>query len=121
MKILSTNTIKMPKSLAEITDYGQEAVADTAGMTTQQVQSIWSAIEQLYKTGNHPMISLCLRRKGQIVLNRSIGYSHLADHQSGQSQIAKVDTPVCLFSATKLVTAMLVLSLIHISEPTRPY
>lgn len=108
MKILSTNTVKVPRDLSTITDCGHEDALDLTGMNTKQVQHIWSSVENLYKTGNHPMISMCLRRQGKIVLNRSIGYRQLGDGKSSQHQVATVDTPVCLFSATKLVTAMLV-------------
>lgn len=109
MKILSTNTINVPKNLSSITDIGREDSAVLAGMSSKQVQHIWSAVENLYQTGNHPMISLCLRRQGKIILNRSIGYAELESFsQTAEKRIAKVDTPVCLFSATKLVTAMLV-------------
>ena len=108
MKFLSTNTIRIPKDLQSISDVGVESQAALAGMTSKQVQHIWSSVESLYKTGNHPMISLCLRRQGKVVLNRSIGYSSLGDGRSTEHQIANVNTPVCLFSATKLVTAMLV-------------
>lgn len=108
MKILSTNTIRVPKDLSTITDIGNEEDAALAGMTSTQVNTIWNTVEGLFKTGNHPMISLCLRRQGKIVLNRSIGYAQLAEGSQIESKIANVNTPVCLFSATKLVTAMLV-------------
>ena len=109
MKILSTNTFTVPKDLSVITDYGVEQPAEMGGMSVKQIDKIWSAVQNLYKTGNHPMISMCLRRQGEVLLNRSIGYARGLNADEGiDQQIATVDTPVCLFSATKLVTAMLI-------------
>lgn len=112
MKIFSTNTIKVPHDIASVTRIGGgEVAAELAGMTPAQVDYIWHAIESLYRTGNHPMLSICLRRKGQIVLNRTIGHARgngPDDSIDTPKVIATPDTPVCLFSASKAVTAMLV-------------
>ena len=51
----------------------------------------------------NPAISLCLRRRGEVVMDRSIGY-----RTTGSTELMTPDTPVCLFSASKAVTAMLV-------------
>lgn len=79
-------------------------------MTEQQIAKIWHSVESLYRTGNHPMISMCLRRKGKILINRSIGYSrgNSAEGLAADAVIASPDTPVCLFSASKIVNAILV-------------
>ncbi len=111
MKIFSTNTVAVPQDLNALMDIGVEETAELAGMTDKQVQRIWSAIEGLYKTGNHPQISLCLRRQGRIVLNRSLGYAQgngPEDDAGSGKKFAKVTTPVCLFSASKMITAMLI-------------
>ncbi len=112
MKIFSTNTIKVPHDIASVTRIGGgEVAAELAGMTPAQVDHIWHAVESLYRTGNHPMLSICLRRKGQIVLNRTIGHARgngPDDTVDTPKLIATPDTPVCLFSASKAVTAMLV-------------
>lgn len=110
MKLLSTNTCYVPKDLGSITRAKNEVSAELGGMTEQQVQKIWSSIEAMYRTGNHPLITVCIRRKGQIILNRSIGYSrgNSADGLAADAVIANPDTPICLFSASKLVNAMLV-------------
>jgi CubicO group peptidase (beta-lactamase class C family) len=111
MKLLSTNTCWTPKDLSTVIQTKNEQRADAGGMTQQQVDKIWHAIEQLYKTGNSPMISICLRRKGEIVLNRSIGHARgnsAEGFDKNNALIATPDTPVCLFSASKIVTAMLV-------------
>lgn len=112
MKIFSTNTINVPHDIASVTRIGGgEVAAELAGMTPEQVNHIWHSVESLYRTGNHPMLSICLRRQGQIVLNRTIGHARgngPDDSIDTPKLIATPDTPVCLFSASKAVTAMLV-------------
>jgi CubicO group peptidase (beta-lactamase class C family) len=112
MKIFSTNTIRVPHDLESVTRYAADETSPAeGGMTDAQVEKIWHAVEGLYRTGNHPMISLCLRRQGKIVLNRSIGHARgngPDDRPETPKMIATPDTPQCLFSASKAVTAMLV-------------
>ena len=110
MKLLSTNTCHVPKNLSAITRQLNEQPAEAGGMTAKQVSKIWHSIESLYKTGNSPLITFCLRRQGQIILNRSLGYVHgnSAEGLAMDARIANPDTPVCLFSASKIVTAMLI-------------
>lgn len=115
MKLFSTNTHHVPTDLHSITAIQHEVAPELGGMTQTQIDKIWHSVESLYRTGNHPMISMCLRRHGQILLNRSLGYSRI-DVQHKKSEqvqdqhhvIATPDTPVCLFSASKIVNAMLV-------------
>ena len=115
MKLFSTNTHHVPADLKSITTAQHEVAAELGGMTQTQIDKIWQSVESLYRTGNHPMISMCIRRHGQILMNRSLGYSQM-DVQHEQSEqilnphhvIATPDTPVCLFSASKIVNAMLV-------------
>lgn len=110
MKLFSTNTCYVPPELNSITQSKNEVAAELGGMTENQVNKIWQSVESLYQTGNHPLISICLRRKGQILLNRSIGYSRGNSPQglNENAVIATPDTPICLFSASKLVNAMLI-------------
>ncbi|OUY07620.1 serine hydrolase domain-containing protein [Acinetobacter populi] len=115
MKIFSSNTLDIPKDLQPITDARREHPAEAGGMSEQQLQRIITAVEDLYRTGNHPQISFCLRRQGKILINRSIGYARgnfadasLQQDITTQQIAAKTTTPICLFSASKLITAMLV-------------
>ena len=75
MKLLSTNTCYVPQDLNQVIRSKDEVAAELGGMTEQQIQKIWGSVEGLYKTGNYPLITMCLRRNGEIVLNRSIGYA----------------------------------------------
>ncbi|HEY6131858.1 MAG TPA: serine hydrolase domain-containing protein, partial [Halioglobus sp.] len=61
---------------------------------------IWEACQNLYRSGVYPLLSLCLRRRGEIVLNRSMGYAR-------EGEVATLNTPICLYSASKAVSAVL--------------
>ena len=110
MKLFSTNTCFVSKDLGSITNSKNEVHPELGGMTEKQVQKIWQSIENLYQTGNHPLISVCLRRQGEIVLNRSLGHAsgNSADGLAQNAVIANPDTPICLFSASKMITAILI-------------
>lgn len=107
-----TSDISVPNDLSEITVYHPEEEVDplSVGMTTHGVRNIWSAVEDLYRTGLYPALSFSLRRHGKVVLSRSIGHSR--GNGPGEKEVDKVlmtpDTPVCIFSCTKAITAMLV-------------
>lgn len=107
-----SNAIDLPESLGMVTtvERALEVDPESVGMTREGVESIWRSVEDLYKTGTHPGISLCVRRKGEMVLQRSIGHAKGNGPHSGpneQKVLMRPETPVCLFSASKAVTAML--------------
>ena len=130
MKYFSLNTIKTPRSIENVICLADnELPASHAGMTQTQVAHIWQAAQRLYRNGNHPMLSICIRRQGKIVLNRSIGHAQgnsLHDALDSAKVIATPETPVCLFSASKVVTAVLVhllheRGLINVHDPISNY
>lgn len=92
----------MPQDLADVVDIDTAAEVSPAqaDLSPQSVKCIRDAFENLYRTGVYPMLSLCVRRKGEIVLNRSLGHYR-------EDKLASLRTPVCLFSASKAVTAIL--------------
>jgi CubicO group peptidase (beta-lactamase class C family) len=97
-------TIEVPADLDPITDIDHAAEVDdpaALGLDEAARDVIWEACQDLYRSGVYPMLSLCVRRQGEILLNRSIGYSH-------EDTAANINTPVCLFSASKGVTAILI-------------
>jgi CubicO group peptidase (beta-lactamase class C family) len=113
MKLFSTNGCAVPKDLSTITtiDYAQEDAAEMGGLNSAQVDKIWHAVTNLYQTGVSPAITFCLRRKGHIVLNRAIGHSYgngPEDFANTPKQLATPNTPICLFSASKVITALLI-------------
>ena len=113
MKLLSLNSCYVPDDLDSVIQYDSQSEVnpESVGMSFKQRNSIWKATETLYKTGASPAITLCVRRKGQMVLNRAIGYARgngPEDTAQTPKVLATPDTRICLFSASNVVTAMLI-------------
>ena len=105
--------VRIPPELHRVThiDADSEARAADSGLSPRAINDIWSGVEQLYRSRAHPGISLCLRRHGQIVPNRAIGHARgngPEDLPGGAQMGLTTDTPICLFSASKAVTAILI-------------
>ncbi|TBW49808.1 class A beta-lactamase-related serine hydrolase [Marinobacter halodurans] len=106
------NTSRIPRDLAAVTqiDRGAEVAPDSLGLSPDSVGSIWNNVERLYRTGVHPGIQLCLRYRGEIVLQRAIGHAHgngPRDNRRTPPVAMTTRTPICYFSASKAVTALL--------------
>ncbi|NOY70723.1 MAG: beta-lactamase family protein [Deltaproteobacteria bacterium] len=105
-------TIEVPADLDSVTTIGKgEADPVDTGMTEIDISAIWESVEDLYKTGVYPGISLCLRRHGRLAINRAIGHSHgngPLDPPDSRKTLMTTDTPVCQFSASKAITAMVI-------------
>ena len=113
MKLLSLNSCYVPEDLDSVIQYDSQSEVnpESVGMSFKQRNAIWKATETLYKTGASPAITLCIRRKGQIVLNRAIGHARgngPQDTAQTPKVLATPDTRICLFSASKVVTAMMI-------------
>ncbi|MFZ5755349.1 MAG: serine hydrolase domain-containing protein [Pseudomonadota bacterium] len=102
----------VPDHLGAVTSRDpREVRADDAGLAFDAAERIWQRTEALYRTGMSPGISLCVRYRGHRVLNRAIGHARgngPQDDAGTPKVLLTPDTPVCLFSASKAVTAMLV-------------
>ncbi|HVT35623.1 MAG TPA: serine hydrolase domain-containing protein [Nevskiaceae bacterium] len=115
--MLNTRLIKVARDLASVSsiDHAAECDPRDAGMTPKGVERIWNAVETLYKTGTHPAITLVVRRHGKVVLKRAIG--HLRGNGPGEDFEEKVplspDAPICLFSASKAISALLIHKLVE--------
>lgn len=108
--------IDVRRNLAAITTIGPEDDPAEAGLRRVDIESIWADAVDLYRTGAHPTVQLCLRRQGRVVLNRAIG--HASGNGPGERDrdaqvLASPDTPFCVFSASKAWTAVIVLMLIE--------
>lgn len=120
---------RIPKDLGSVTSVGTEADPTEVGMTTDNVESIWGAVEHLYRSGIHPAVALCVRRHGQVVLDRAIGHASgngPQDAKDAEKVLATPETPFCIFSATKGTTATLIhlldeRGLLHIGDPVAEY
>jgi CubicO group peptidase (beta-lactamase class C family) len=112
--LLKPNRLPVAKDLASVTTRDAAAEVDPrlVDMTQAQVDKIWHSIEGLYRSGLQPAIALTLRRKGQIVIRRTIGHARLSDGRN-PGLLCTNDTPICLYSASKAITAMLVHKLVE--------
>lgn len=103
----------VPKDLAAVTRVrpGAEVPAGSVGLPADAADQIWAAVERVYRTGIHPGMALCLRRDGEVVLDRSIGHARGNGPGASPDAPARVldpDDPFVLASASKAITAMVV-------------
>jgi CubicO group peptidase (beta-lactamase class C family) len=102
--------IHLPRDLEAVTSVADEQPAD-GDLGQRTVERIWDAARDLYRSGVHPAVQLCLRRHGRVVLNRAIGHAHgngPSDGRDVPKVLATPDTPYCVFSTSKGITAMVV-------------
>lgn len=109
------NTVSVPKTLSHLTTIPPKSEVSPydVEMTRDGVEAIWDSVESFYRTGLQPGLSLVIRRQGKVLLNRSLGHSRGNEPQyykgpAAEKQILTPDTPICFFSASKAITAMLV-------------
>jgi len=108
--------IRVPKDLDSVTDVGDEDPAEAGDVSPRRVAAIWDAVLDWYRSGVHPAIQVCVRRHGAVILNRAIGQAHGEgpNDRSGAERVpATVDTPFCVYSTSKAITAFLVHKLIE--------
>lgn len=100
----------VPADLSAITlRSALEQPAEAGDMTAVAVERIWQKVEALYRTGMNPGIALCLRRRGEVILDRTIGHARGNGPQDDihtYKTVLTPETPVCLFSASKAITAI---------------
>ena len=63
--------IHVPRDIKSITTVGHEEDPESLGVSLRTINRIWTAARELYKTGVHPAVQLCLRRNGRVVLDRA--------------------------------------------------
>lgn len=84
-------------------------VADEPGGADIDVDAIWQRAVGLYRSGVHPAVQLCIRHRGEIVLDRAVGHARGALPGRTLDERAvplTTTTPINLFSAGKSVAAM---------------
>jgi CubicO group peptidase (beta-lactamase class C family) len=104
--------VKTPARLGGVMDVDEasERPAADGDLTPQAVMEIWKGVEDLYRSGAYPGISFCLRRRGVVLLNRALGHARgngPLESVRAEKQMLKTGSPICLFSASKAVTAVL--------------
>jgi CubicO group peptidase (beta-lactamase class C family) len=106
---------RIPSDLDSVTTVGEEERAGDGGMSDDMVDRLWEAGTNLYKSGVHPALQLCVRRNGVVVLDRAIGHARgngPSDPEDGPRELATPGTPFCIYSTSKSVTA----TVIHLLE-----
>ncbi len=130
MRTFSFNRIDVPQDLSDrLSIAAHEADPESTGLQRRQVEAIWQAVEQLYRSGVFPALTFCLRHRGAILLERGLGHARghgPEDHDPRQAVTVRHDDPICLFSASKAITAMLVHwlnqeGLIDLTDPVSRY
>lgn len=131
MRLPFITTSRVPRNLESVTSVRRDAEVQPSdvGVAAPAVTGVWHAVERLYQTGIHPAIQLCVRRRGQVVIDRAIGHASgngPDDSPDAKKVLATVDTPFTIYSASKAITAMVMhlldqRHLIHIEDPVCEY
>lgn len=123
-------TSRIPADLAAVTSVARHETDPRAvGVDPAAIGRIWAAVERLYRTGIHPALQLCIRCRGEVILDRAIGHAagngpH--DPPDAEKKPATPKTPFNIFSASKAVTAMVVHlldqeNLLRVDDPVAEY
>ena len=130
MRIPYLNLIDVPADLPAVTTRSDAEVPPRGvGVDPAAVAHIWDGIEAFYRSGLQPSIQICVRRHGEVILDRAIGHASgngPADPPESRKVLATPDTPYCIFSASKAVTAMVIhlldqMHLLHVSDRVTEY
>ncbi len=121
--------VRVPADLSTVTTRAPETDPGDVGLSAKAVDNVWEAVEGLYRSGMHPAVIFCLRKGGRVVLHRALGHASgngPLDARDAPKVSATPDTPVCLFSASKAVTAMMIhhlveKGLVHLMDPVDHY
>lgn len=113
----------------EVADRGDEVDPRAVGLDRTVTEAIWRACTATYRTGLYPALALCIRRRGQVVFDRSLGHVRGNAPFDAPDAVRVPATPRSLFnlfSASKMVTAMLVhlcdqRGLLHLDDPVAHY
>jgi CubicO group peptidase (beta-lactamase class C family) len=114
----------------EVTAYGAPEVEPrSVGLTRSDIESIWGGVVEFYRTGFHPALGLCIRRRGKVILDRTIGHARGNSPEDPEGTPLVPATPKTLFnffSGSKAVTAMLIHLLaqreqLHVDEPVATF
>jgi CubicO group peptidase (beta-lactamase class C family) len=113
MRILgrSHKRIRAFPSSSVSTRSDREVDPRSVGLRAEDVEAIWSAVVGFYETCLHPALGLCIRRRGEVILDRTIGHvrgNSPKDDDDAELVVATPDTLFSFFSGSKVVTATLV-------------
>ncbi len=121
--------IRLPDDLDAVTTIGPEEDPAALGMDDHAVEGIWTAALDLYRSGVHPAVQVCVRRHGAVILDRAIGHARGNGPQDGPESeriLATPGTPFLIYSGSKAITAFVVhkvaeRGVIGIEDPVAKY
>ncbi len=103
-----------PEEVTTVSD--REIDPQDVGLRKRDLEKIWTACVNYYATGVQPAMALCIRHRGEIVLDRAIGHAWgNAPHDTPDTpkRLATPDTIYNLFSGSKPFVAMLIHHLVQ--------
>lgn len=109
----SDGRIRVPRDLDAVTTIGAES---RGPIDTAPVERIWESVRRWYNAGMHPAIQVCLRRDGEVILNRSIGHgwgNAPTDPPDAEKTPVTPATPFCVYSAAKAISSTVVHMLVE--------
>lgn len=120
---------RVPADLDAVTEIGDETPPSDVGLSRTAIDAIWASARVLYQTGLHPALQLCVIHRGEIVIDRAIGFAAgnaPGDPVDAPKRRVTTGTPFRIYSASKAVTAMVVHKLderrvLHIHDPVCEY
>ena len=122
---------EVPRDLDSVItiDAKEEIDPGQVGMKRADLDTIWDNVVKVYKTGVHPAITINIRRQGKTLMSRAIGHvrgNGPHDDPDTPKVLATPDTPMCLFSTSKGITALLMHmlaedGLINVMDPVAFY
>jgi len=107
----------------------EEVPAHAVGGDDRELEKVWELVQGLYRSGIHPALQICIRRHGEVVMHRSIGYARgngPGDPPDARKVVVTPETPFNVFSAAKAVTATLIhlldeRDLLHVDDAVCDY
>ena len=94
-----------------MTTVAEEEPAGDAGVSSDNVEAIWGAVTDWYRSGVHPALQICVRRNGHVILDRAIGHARgngPKDDPRSERVDATPETPFCIYSTSKAITAFVI-------------
>ncbi len=107
-----SKTIELPESVHQVLRVDPNEVSpDALGLDSRKVLKVWLEIEDMYRTGVYPAMAVAIRKNNQLLFHRVLGHQKgngPDDEGHDEKPPMTLETPVCLFSASKCITAVLI-------------
>lgn len=108
--IIRAPTLADPEEVTTILS-DEEVPARAVGGDAGELEKVWDLVLALYRSGIHPALQICIRRHGEVVMHRSIGFARgggPGDPPDARREMVTPETPFNVFSASKAMTATLI-------------